>query len=858
MRGPGDEAPVAPGTVLEEGETQPRPLGGGALLRLIQELESDGLSELAAQTVELAVPENDVGAVMKIAAEMGVASASPRRRKSTKSRSTSRRSEAGKGNDGAGAAEEIAQAFLEAADVMGPPTPFGPQWRPCGPWTVINGQTYGATRINVSGRVSALAVDPGNPAHVLAGAANGGVWETFNRGASWSPRTDYQRTTTVGALAFDPTQPATVYCGTGEGDWWSWLGVGVLRSTNGGTTWAPHCTAPFVGDGFHSLVVDPSNRMRIFAGTRGGLWVSTDGGLNWTRRRTATTWSISLRGNEILAGCSDGLFRSTNNGNTWNAVALAGSPGSFQRLAVSIAPSDPSVAYAWGASAMGFLWRRAGGTWTAIGLPPGADVGQAWYDWHVAAAPDSANQVYCGAINVHRGTLAAGTWTWVNLSSKTSGGNSIHPDQHAIAFEPGRPGTVYAGNDGGVFRSDDRGINWIHCNNGLEISEFEYIAHNIGVSRSLIGGTQDNGTNRWTGPPTWEHVGDADGGDCGTNRANPSVVFHTRQWWALFRSTTGGGFGSWTNITPARPAGEGLGLFYPPFECSATTGNTVAMGGRSLYVSRDLGTTWTRLAFPTAGTASALFIPDADTVLVGLTDGRICRTRFSAGVWSTLAALTALPRPTPGWISDLHAEPGARSRMWATSSTVGGGRAFRSDDGGGSWTDRTGGLPNLPVNAIEVDAANRNRVWVAADLGVYQSTDGGATWADFSASLPNAYVGDLVFHPHARVLRAGTRNRGVWEIPVDGWMTQPICGVQWIGSLAANESRRWFTFGWPATWHVVWTVMPTTPRIGAPQVGWTVEVERGDSERATYWITVRNLTPAPLQFEGRFAILSRY
>lgn len=196
--------------------------------------------------------------------------------------------------------------------------------------------------------------------------------------------------------------------------------------------------------------------------------------------------------------------------------------------------------------------------------------------------------------------------------------------------------------------------------------------------------------------------------------------------------------------------------------------------------------------------------------------------------------------------------------MWATSSTVGGGRAFRSDDGGGSWTDRTGGLPNLPVNAIEVDAANRNRVWVAADLGVYQSTDGGATWADFSASLPNAYVGDLVFHPHARVLRAGTRNRGVWEIPVDGWMTQPICGVQWIGSLAANESRRWFTFGWPATWHVVWTVMPTTPRIGAPQVGWTVEVERGDSERATYWITVRNLTPVPLQFEGRFAILSRY
>jgi hypothetical protein len=300
-------------------------------------------------------------------------------------------------------------------------------------------------------------------------------------------------------------------------------------------------------------------------------------------------------------------------------------------------------------------------------------------------------------------------------------------------------------------------------------------------------------------------------------------------------------------------------LFYPPFETSATTGNTIAMGGRSLYVSRDLGTTWTRLAFPAAGVASALYVPDADTVLVGLTDGRMFRTRFTAGAWSGLAALTGLPRTTAGSISDLHAEVGGMGRVWATTTRVGGGgRVFRSEDGGTSWTDCTAGLPNLPINAIEVDSGNRGRIWVGADLGVYQSFNTGASWADFSASLPNAYVGDLVFHPHARVLRAGTRNRGVWEIPVDGWMTEPQCGVQWIGSLAANESRRWFTWGWPATWHILWTVMPTTPRIGAPQVGWTVEVERGDSERATYWITVRNLTPQPLQFEGRFAILSRY
>jgi hypothetical protein len=135
---------------------------------------------------------------------------------------------------------------------------------------------------------------------------------------------------------------------------------------------------------------------------------------------------------------------------------------------------------------------------------------------------------------------------------------------------------------------------------------------------------------------------------------------------------------------------------------------------------------------------------------------------------------------------------------------------FRSDDSGAHWTDCSAGLPNLSVNAIEIDSRNGNRVWVAMDGGVYQSLDAGAHWADFSNGLPNCYVGDLAFHPHAWVLRAGTRNRGLWEIPVDGWMTVPVCGVQWNGALGPSQTMRWFTFNWPATWHVLWTVMPTT------------------------------------------------
>ena len=81
-------------------------------------------------------------------------------------------------------------------------------------------------------------------------------------------------------------------------------------------------------------------------------------------------------------------------------------------------------------------------------------------------------------------------------------------------------------------------------------------------------------------------------------------------------------------------------------------------------------------------------------------------------------------------------------------------------------------------------------------------------------------------------------------------------GVQWTGTLAAGATNRWFTYAWPASWHVVLYMMPTTPRSGAPELDWDVAVERANTTQTTYWITVKNLAPVPVTFEGRFAVLS--
>lgn len=757
-----------------------------------------------------------------------------------------------------GTPEEAAQG--EVLNVTAPvPAPLpaitAPRWHSIGPRRMDNGQTYGDTRVTVSGRVSCVAVDPSNRNNVLCGSAGGGVFQSLNGGTSWRPRTDFAPTLTTGAIAFDPSNPRTVYVGTGEGDFYWQLGQGILRSTNGGASFSVLTRAPFVGMGFHALAVDPGHSNHLIAGTTHGLYRSSDGGATWSRRRIARTWAVSVVGSgsnrEFLVGCSDGVFRSTN-GNVWTGVALPGAPANFNRLAVAHAPSSTAEAFAFGTSGgTAYLWRRdASGGWHSVTLPSGLRTNQAWYDWFLAVAPDRSTQIYLGAIEAWRGDRRGLGWTWTRISNKT--GDDIHPDQHAIAFDPVDADVIYVGCDGGLFRSTNRGGNWQSLNDGLYITEIEYVAQDPGSARWLLAGTQDNGSIRHRNSTAWDHVADGDGGDCGVNNVNPDTVFHSYYGMGMERSTTKGDFGSFSWIGPTVGSGY-RALFYPPLEARD---NTVAQAGQSVYVSRNNGSNWTQISLPGTVVASAMGAPDADNIYVGTTDGNIFRLHWNGSQWQAAQALTS-PR-VGAWISDIHVDSRNQTRIWVTSSRIGGGRAFHSTDGGSSWTDRSAGLPNLPLNAVEVDARNTNRVWIAADLGVYESRDGGAHWSVFGLGLPNVLVEDLLFHPHARLLRAGTRNRGVWQIPVDGEMTRAICGRQWTGTVPAHSSRRWFTFRWPATWHVVWTVMPNTVRRGAAQLGWDVQVERADAEYLTYWITVMNYTTESVNFEGRYCILSWY
>ena len=126
------------------------------------------------------------------------------------------------------------------------------------------------------------------------------------------------------------------------------------------------------------------------------------------------------------------------------------------RLAVDRVKSVPTVAFAFAAKGAGaHLWRRVGATWIKLTTPAGLNINQAWYDWYVAASPNNQNQVYVGAIDAYRGSVSGSTVSWTDIT--TRGNNSIHPDQHCLTFAPNNPQVVYAGNDGGIFRSGNSG-----------------------------------------------------------------------------------------------------------------------------------------------------------------------------------------------------------------------------------------------------------------------------------------------------------------------------------------------------------------------------------------------------------------
>ena len=661
-----------------------------------------------------------------------------------------------------------APAFKAAAQL--------PSWRELGPTLMPHGQTYGSgagSNPAMSGRCRGVVVDRSDSRHLVLCSAGGGLWGSHDAGTTWSPLTDQQPTLLMGGLAQSASNPNVMYAATGDGDGSIPFGVGLLRSNDSGLSWNHVPAMALTAVGAFDLAIDPRDPLRVWIADSAALHFSADGGTTVHNAITDLCWSVSINPSdpqEIFAACAGGLMRSGDGGSTWARTTLPGTSAatSFARLAVCHAPSSPEVVFVAGCvGKRGFLWRRgmAGATFSEEAQPANMKMSQAWYDWSLAVAPHDANRVYWGAVDLYRGQRTAAGMSWANISSR-SDGDSIHPDQHGLAFDLADPNAVYACNDGGLFRSPDGGDHWQSLNPGLGITEFEFLAQLESKPDWLFGGTQDNGSLANAGLRRWDQVALGDGGDCAAvDRGAASICYHSYYDMPVERAAALGPQAfNWTNVSPPVPDGYAT-QFYPPLEAR---GSVLVKAGATVWVSANDGDAWDEVRLPTSGHAdpdlgSALHIVSDSVLLVGTTRGAMYRiTRGGAG-WAQ-ASVAALASPRRGYVSDIAVSGATGRTIWVSVSSTGAGHVFRSTNGGTSWTDRSSKLPDVAVNALVVDPKSSKLVYIATDRGVYRSTNAGAAWSSFSNGLPNVIVGDLILHAATRVLRAGTRSRGAWEL----------------------------------------------------------------------------------------------
>jgi photosystem II stability/assembly factor-like uncharacterized protein len=258
-------------------------------------------------------------------------------------------------------------------------------WRALGPATIPDGQTdtsNGGPPSRVSGRVTAIAVNPQDPDTVYVGGAQGGVWKTSNASdpnPTWTPLTDHEASLAVGSIAIDPVNSDIIYVGTGEPNRScdSYYGRGILRSLDGGRNWvllggggSPLANpGPFAGKAVARIIVDPAT---AGSKSRTTLWASTTIGV-YTSGTISTCATPS--------GLPFGLWRSRDSGRTWelqNVPSTAPGPGSFSVQDMALDPRNHEVLYA--AVRSDGVWRSTNAatgnpavfTKTAAGFPTGS------------------------------------------------------------------------------------------------------------------------------------------------------------------------------------------------------------------------------------------------------------------------------------------------------------------------------------------------------------------------------------------------------------------------------------------------------------------------------------------------------
>jgi photosystem II stability/assembly factor-like uncharacterized protein len=549
-----------------------------------------------------------------------------------------------------------------------------------------------------SGRVSDFAVDPARPHRYFVATASGGVWKTVNAGTTWTPVFDDEGSYSIGCVALDPTNPNVVWVGTGENNSQRSVsfGDGVYKSLDGGGSWSR------VGleDSGHigGIAIDPRDSKTVFVAALGPLWSS---------------------------GGERGLYKTVDAGATWERILHISDDTGINE--VHLDPRDPDVIYA-------SAYQRRRHVWTLIN-----------------GGPESG---------VHKSTDGGATWRELE-----TGLPKVDLGRIGLAVSPANPDVIYAiveaqRDEGGVFRSTDRGESWDKRSDYMSASPQYY--------NELVADPVDVDTVY--SMDTWLHV-TVDGGTTFTKVGEKHKHVDNHAMWIDPDDTDhfvvgcdGGVYESFDRgATWLFKANLPITQFYrvsvdnstPFYYIYGGTQDNNTLGGPSRTLDRSgiSNEDW----FVTVGGdgyETAVDPVDPNILYSQWQYGGLVRYDRSSG-----ETVDIQPQEAPGedahrwnWDSPLIISPHLHTRLYYACQ-----RLYRSDDRGNSWRAVSGDLSRqldrdrLPVmgRLWGMDAVSKNQstsdygnivaltesplveglLYVGTDDGLIQVTeDGGATW----------------------------------------------------------------------------------------------------------------------------------